>query len=253
MNDRVLADLAGDGDAPPRGERGSAVRAALPLDIPRSPSHDELWDRDAAGQAQPKDAVETEAASGAEQPESIPSDAVSEALAAYAHPAEEQAAVPPPAAPSVATPATPYMAAPSEPSVTTPSVPTPAAMSNVRPQELGEDGPGRLVRPYAMTGGRTRSSGAEIPLEALVIVTDEGRQRAMGLAWEQRAIAELCASPMSVAEVSAHLKVPLGVARVLVGDMAAEGLVEMSGASGSEQAPNDLNLLERVLNGLRAL
>ena len=104
-----------------------------------------------------------------------------------------------------------------------------------------------------MTGGRTRSSGAEIPLEALVIMTDEGRQRAMGLAWEQRAIAELCASPMSVAEVSAHLKVPLGVARVLVGDMAAEGLVEMSGASGSEQAPNDLNLLERVLNGLRAL
>ena len=232
MNDRVLADLAGDGDAPPRGERGSTVRAALPLDIPRSPSHDELWDRDAAGQAQPKDAVETDSGTGAEQPESIPSDAVSEALAAYAHPAEEPAAMLPPAAPSV---------------------PTPAAMSNVRAQELGEDGPGRLVRPYAMTGGRTRSSGAEIPLEALVIVTDEGRQRAMGLAWEHRAIAELCASPMSVAEVSAHLKVPLGVARVLVGDMAAEGLVEMSGASGSEQAPNDLNLLERVLNGLRAL
>ena len=240
MNDRVLADLAGDGDAPPRGERGSTVRAALPLDIPRSPSHDELWDRDAAGQAQPKDGVETDSGTGAEQPESIPSDAVSEALAAYAHPAEEPVAVPTLATASVPTPATP-------------SVATPAAMSNVRAQELGEDGPGRLVRPYAMTGGRTRSSGAEIPLEALVIMTDEGRQRAMGLAWEQRAIAELCASPMSVAEVSAHLKVPLGVARVLVGDMAAEGLVEMSGASGSEQAPNDLNLLERVLNGLRAL
>ena len=94
MNDRVLADLAGDGDAPPRGERGSTVRAALPLDIPRSPSHDELWDRDAAGQAQPKDGVETDSGTGAEQPESIPSDAVSEALAAYAHPAEEPVAVP---------------------------------------------------------------------------------------------------------------------------------------------------------------
>ena len=47
MNDRVLADLAGDGDAPPRGDLAS-LRAALPLDIPRSPSHDELWDRDAA-------------------------------------------------------------------------------------------------------------------------------------------------------------------------------------------------------------
>ncbi len=156
---------------------------------------------------------------------------MSEALAAYATPSEEPAL-----APAVAD-------APAVPARNT---------SSVRPQELGEDGPGRLVRPYAMTGGRTRSAGAEIPLEALVIVTDEGR-RAEGLAWEQRAIAELCASPLSVAEVSAHLKVPLGVARVLVGDMAAEGLVEMSGASGSEQAPNDLNLLERVLNGLRAL
>ena len=68
MNDRVLADLAGDGDAPPRGERGSTVRAALPLDIPRSPSHDELWDRDAAGQAQPKDAVETEAGTARSSP-----------------------------------------------------------------------------------------------------------------------------------------------------------------------------------------
>ena len=167
---------------------------------------------------------------------------MSEALAAYAHPAEEPAAPPTPATRDAAV----WRRRVSR-------VATPAAMSNVRAQELGEDGPGRLVRPYAMTGGRTRSSGAEIPLEALVIVTDEGRQRAMGLAWEHRAIVELCASPMSVAEVSAHLKVPLGVARVLVGDMAAEGLVEMSGASGNEQAPNDLNLLERVLNGLRAL
>ena len=232
MNDRVLADLAGDGDAPPRGDRGSNLRAALPLDIPRSASHDELWDRDMAGKA--KDAEDPQAATPTEQP--LP-DVVSEALAAYAAPSE-----PAPAAP----------AAPLAPAA--PEVPAPVARtaSGVRPQELGEDGPGRLVRPYAMTGGRTRSAGAEIPLEALVIVTDEGR-RAEGLAWEQRAIAELCASPLSVAEVSAHLKVPLGVARVLVGDMAAEGLVEMSGASGSEQAPNDLNLLERVLNGLRAL
>ena len=239
MNDRVLADLAGDGDAPPRGDRGSNLRAALPLDIPRSASHDELWDRDMAGKA--KDAEEPQAATPDEQP--LP-DVVSEALATYAAPSEKPAPLAPAAPPAPAAPLAPLA----------PEAPAPAARatSGVRPQELGEDGPGRLVRPYAMTGGRTRSAGAEIPLEALVIVTDEGR-RAEGLAWEQRAIAELCASPLSVAEVSAHLKVPLGVARVLVGDMAAEGLVEMSGASGSEQAPNDLNLLERVLNGLRAL
>ena len=63
MNDRVLADLAGDGDAPPRGDRGGNLRAALPLDIPRSASHDELWDRDTAGKAKDvEDVPETEAA-----------------------------------------------------------------------------------------------------------------------------------------------------------------------------------------------
>ncbi len=238
MNDRVLADLAGDGDAPSRGDRGN-LRAALPLDIPRSPSHDELWDREAAGHVPTKD-VDDDAATSEDTPVDVPTpapastpDVVTEALATYA------TAQPPPWA--------------EDPAPAFPASPPPSGVSAVRAQELGEDGPGRLVRPYAMTGGRTRSAGAEIPLEALVIVTDVGRSRAPGLAWEHRAIAELCASPMSVAEVSAHLKVPLGVARVLVGDMAAEGLVEMSGASGSEDAPNDLNLLERVLNGLRAL
>ncbi len=245
MNDRVLADLAGDGDAPPRGDLGS-LRAALPLDIPRSPSHDELWDREAARPSVGDDSpelVEPEAepssAGTEEDAASTASNLVSEALATYAQPSQEPPA--PMASPLFAS--APEPVAPAEP----------ARTMHVRAQELGEDGPGRLVRPYAMTGGRTRSSGAEIPLEALVIVTQMGRAQAPTLAWEQRAIAELCDSPMSVAEVSAHLKVPLGVARVLVGDMAAEGLVEMSGASGSEAAPNDLNLLERVLNGLRAL
>lgn len=249
MNDRVLADLAGDGDAPPRGDLAS-LRAALPLDIPRSPSHDELWDREAArphgdepsGPGQP--AIEPLDPSTDEHATTSASDIVSEALAAYAqaeepaNPVATSALVPEPARASAPEPVAPI---------------EPARTMHSRAQELGEDGPGRLVRPYAMTGGRTRSAGAEIPLEALVIVTQMGRAQAPTLAWEHRAIAELCASPMSVAEVSAHLKVPLGVARVLVGDMAAEGLVEMSGAGGNEAAPNDLNLLERVLNGLRAL
>ena len=154
MNDRVLADLAGDGDAPPRGDRGSNLRAALPLDIPRSASHDELWDRDTAGKA--KDVEEPEGSPTSSRPRArLLPDVVSEALATYATPSEEPAAPAPAVADAPAAPVT----------------------SSVRPQELGEDGPGRLVRPYAMTGGRTRSAGAEIPLEALVIVTDEGRPR----------------------------------------------------------------------------
>ena len=69
--------------------------------------------------------------------------------------------------------------------------------------------------------------------------------------WARRKIVELCATPQSIAEVSAHLSIPLGVARVLVGDLAAEGLLAVRDASAA--AASDVSLLERVLNGLKAL
>jgi hypothetical protein len=58
--------------------------------------------------------------------------------------------------------------------------------------------------------------------------------------------------PISVAEVSAHLHIPLGVARVLVGDMTAAGLVEVHRPRATGERP-DLVLLERVLDGIRAI
>ena len=60
--------------------------------------------------------------------------------------------------------------------------------------------------------------------------------------------------PQSIAEVSAHLKLALGVARVLVGDMTSEGLLD-SHATPASQTGNrpDIKLLERVLDGLQAL
>jgi hypothetical protein len=116
----------------------------------------------------------------------------------------------------------------------------------------GGEGPGRLVRPYALTGGRTRSAGEDLPFEALVVVTGDGRERAPDLAWEQRAIVDLCQRPVSVAEVAACLRIPLVVARVLIGDMCAEGLVDIHRPEGRGERP-DLVLLERVLDGLKAL
>src|SRR6185369_1611134 len=80
---------------------------------------------------------------------------------------------------------------------------------------------GRIVPAYLLTRGRTRSQGAELPLEALATVTDTGRDRYASLPRERRDILDLCARPTSVMEVAAHLQVPLGVARVLVGDLAA--------------------------------
>ena len=116
----------------------------------------------------------------------------------------------------------------------------------------GGVGPGRLVRPYALTGGRTRSVGEDVPFETLVVATAEGAARAPELPWEQRAIAEMCNRPISVAEIGAHLQVPLVTAKVLVGDMCAAGLVDVHRPEPRGERP-DLLLLERVLDGLKAL
>ena len=107
----------------------------------------------------------------------------------------------------------------------------------------------RRVRPYAMTGGRTRPTHTDLEVEALVSTTPDGDQ-APKLTVEQRAIAALCHDLLSVAEVSARLHLPLGVIRVLVGDMADERLVVVYRPAHAGDRP-DLALLERVLHGLR--
>ena len=70
-----------------------------------------------------------------------------------------------------------------------------------------------------MTGGRTRPVHTELEIEALVSTTSLG-ERSPKLTVEQRAIAALCRDILSIAEISARLDLPLGVTRVLVGDMA---------------------------------
>ena len=72
---------------------------------------------------------------------------------------------------------------------------------------------------------------------------------------ERRRILELStASILSVAELSAHLSLPLGVVRVLVGDLADEGLVVVhTGSSSAAPAASNLKVLESVLNGISSL
>lgn len=108
-----------------------------------------------------------------------------------------------------------------------------------------------LVRPYAVTGGRTRPR-YQLAVEALVTTTPRGRNTTYGLVPEHQRICDLCAELRSVAEVAALLKMPLGVARVLVGDCAENGLVTVQQPGHAEGQP-DLALLERVLIGLRSL
>jgi hypothetical protein len=109
-----------------------------------------------------------------------------------------------------------------------------------------------LVRPYALTGGRTRSSGADLALEAFVVSTTAGKGAVADLAHESRAIVELCATPATVIDVAATLRLPLGVARVLVADLAGAGHVAVHHHAHESQRP-DVALLERVLDGIRSL
>jgi hypothetical protein len=120
---------------------------------------------------------------------------------------------------------------------------------NVDPERRN---PGRLVRPYTLTGGRTRPSHDDLELEALVSTTSLGESTDLSLSYEQQSIAMLCRDVLSVAEVSARLDLPLGVARVLVSDMADEGLVLVHRPASPGDRP-DLALLERVLYGLRTI
>ncbi|MDB1090466.1 DUF742 domain-containing protein, partial [Streptomyces sp. ACA25] len=92
-----------------------------------------------------------------------------------------------------------------------------------RRRPADDNAPQSLVRPYAMTGGRTRPR-YQLAIEALVSTTAEPA-RLQGQLPEHQRICQLCYEVKSVAEVSALLSIPLGVARILVADLAEAGLV----------------------------
>ena len=116
----------------------------------------------------------------------------------------------------------------------------------------GADNPGSsLVRPYAVTGGRTKPR-YQLQIEAMVAASHYEARDLSVLSPECQAILGFCRDWRSVAEISAVLRMPLGVARVLIADMAVEGLVRVHQLDHAQGRP-DLNLLERVLSGLRKL
>lgn len=126
-------------------------------------------------------------------------------------------------------------------------------MSEPREEEFEE---ARLVRPYAVTGGRTRSASKDLPLEALVYPTgDIAAKSTRGVAIEKGKILDLCAAELvSVAELSAKLELPIGVIRVLVSDLIGEGVVTASATRAQTIASStDIRLLESVLNGIASL
>lgn len=106
-----------------------------------------------------------------------------------------------------------------------------------------------LVRPFLLTKGRTRSTGVPVVMESLIDRNkiDDDVYRRMDRT--KRDIFDLLSERLSAAEVSAKLKLPLGVICVLVGDMGGDGVLQVHKAAdvGDEQ------LLRRLIDGVRAL
>jgi Protein of unknown function (DUF742) len=116
-----------------------------------------------------------------------------------------------------------------------------------------DEEPGSVARPYTITRGRTRPPrDEEIEFETLVWTTSTAAPWPATLNAHWRAVADLCQEVVSLAEVAARLGVPIGVARVLIGDMAAAGLVHLQRPQHVDDRP-EIALLERVLYGLRQL
>ena len=116
--------------------------------------------------------------------------------------------------------------------------------------ELEEDAPpARLVRSYTITSGRTKAE-VDLPMEATL--RRQGFDDEPGDGPRQR-ILQVCDS-QSVAEVAARVKMPIGVVRVLLGDLVQEGKVRVHATLTDTSSRDERReLIERTLRGLRAL
>jgi hypothetical protein len=122
---------------------------------------------------------------------------------------------------------------------------------NYGPRTWYDEEAGPLVRPYAVTRGRTRAGRYE--LDMITLVMTNGFERA-GLEPEAVDIMRMCEYPQSIAEISAKLALPIAVVKVLVTDLIDEGLVVFrSPPSPTQVVSPDRDLLQAVLDGIRRL
>ena len=116
---------------------------------------------------------------------------------------------------------------------------------------------GRMVRPYAMTRGRTSADVAEISLEAQIRCILDRTDPQAGSAdvvakhrWEAGRILQILEQPTALIEIAARADLPIGVVRVIIGDLVDEGVVAVQ---RERPVPSYASLLEKVLDGVRAL
>ena len=110
---------------------------------------------------------------------------------------------------------------------------------------------GPVVRPYALTQGRTRPAGASFDLVAIVKATRARITDPASLAPEHLRVLQLARAPTTVADIASDVDLPLGVVRIILADLRELGLVAIVNPAATKRI--DPHTLREVLNGLRAL
>ncbi|GAA3231450.1 hypothetical protein GCM10010468_62520 [Actinocorallia longicatena] len=113
-----------------------------------------------------------------------------------------------------------------------------------------EEDHGAIVRPFVLTGGRTRPVDERLRVETMISALPAALSAP--LTFERRRIVRLCQRPLSVAELAGRLGAPIGVTRVLVADLLAERFVTVHDHLGMDDG-RLLSVLERIREGVRAL
>ncbi|WP_329219559.1 DUF742 domain-containing protein [Streptomyces sp. NBC_01485] len=111
---------------------------------------------------------------------------------------------------------------------------------------------GRLVRPFTITGGRTEPSRNIFTLITIVTATAASGRADSGLQREHLRALDLCAAPAAVAEISAHLDLPVTVTKILLSDLLDQGIITATPPAQGLSGP-DIALLQRVREGLARL
>ncbi|HVB42972.1 MAG TPA: DUF742 domain-containing protein [Streptosporangiaceae bacterium] len=128
---------------------------------------------------------------------------------------------------------------------------------NPRPDDSDHDSRSPVVRPYALTAGRTRPSGPAIDLIALVSAIRSKSfdqvdpEVAPELGSEHARLLRLCRLPVAVADLAATLDLPLGVVRILIADLREHGLVSIY--QPNPTGLSDVRVLKEVADALRKL
>jgi hypothetical protein len=126
-----------------------------------------------------------------------------------------------------------------------------------KPDAGGRDGRERIVRPYAVTAGRTRPTGAQIDVISMISATRAAPAAGTDLDADDELghdhirLLRYCRRPVSVADLAIMLDLPLGVVRILIADLRDRGLVNVSAPAST--GLRDVHVLKEVADALRRL